>query len=244
MALIHSSLPIVSDSLVLYFDAANTKSYPGSGTTWTDISGGHSATITGPSHQSVFNGGFEYDGTSSNDRITFPNTALPNGLGAAFSIEVWHYLDNSTAPNSTWTYGSLFTNGGGSGDWSSGAGNNNGLIIGFDRIVRRNGSGSEINTAYSSVPSVKTWHQYVFTLDSGTGNMYVDKSNVLSNDTNFRSNYTQVTGDSGIGISDIYGGNYRGEFDGYISIVRIYSKVLSTAEMEQNYDAHKRRYGL
>ena len=66
----------------------------------------------------------------------------------------------------------------------------------------------------------------------------------MSNDTNFRSNYTQVTGDSGIGISDIYGGNYRGEFDGYISIVRIYSKVLSTAEMEQNYDAHKRRYGL
>ena len=38
MALAHSPR-IVTDGLVLYLDAANTKSYSGSGTTWTDISG-------------------------------------------------------------------------------------------------------------------------------------------------------------------------------------------------------------
>jgi hypothetical protein len=48
----------------------------------------------------------------------------------------------------------------------------------------------------------------------------------------------------GIGLADIYSGVWRGEMNGYISIVRIYNKVLSTAEIEQNFDAHKGRYGL
>ena len=46
MGLAHSP-SIVTDGLVLCVDAANTKSYPGSGTTWTDISGkGHNGTLT------------------------------------------------------------------------------------------------------------------------------------------------------------------------------------------------------
>ena len=83
-----------------------------------------------------------------------------------------------------------------------------------------------------------------FTLDSGTGNVYVDKVNVMSNNTDFRSNYGQVTGTTGIGIADGPDGGYRGEMKGYIPIVRIYDKVLSTAEIEENFDAFKGRYGL
>ena len=44
----HGGPDIVEDNLVLCLDAANTKSYPGSGTTWTDISGkSHNGTVNG-----------------------------------------------------------------------------------------------------------------------------------------------------------------------------------------------------
>ena len=192
----------------------------------------------------------KYGGEDSVHKIMIPNTAQPNGLGTNFTIEIWNYWDNDTAPTDVWS-GALFTNGGYKEGWHTGGGGNsgnNGLVIGFRHIVRRNGSGSEVNTAYSPAPSVKTWHQTVFTLNSGTGNVNVDTVNVMSNNTDFRSNYGQVTGVTGIGLADYYNtGNWqttthRGEFDGYIPIVRIYDKVLSMAEIEQNYNALKGRY--
>ncbi len=37
---------VVSDGLVSCWDAANKRSYPGTGTTWTDVVGGNNATLT------------------------------------------------------------------------------------------------------------------------------------------------------------------------------------------------------
>tara|TARA_B100001989_G_scaffold225975_1_gene181324 strand:+ start:2271 stop:2888 length:618 start_codon:yes stop_codon:yes gene_type:complete len=73
MALAHSPR-IVRDGLVLYFDAANTKSYPGSGTTWYDLSGNerHGTLINEPTFQSHNLGCFQFDGT--NDRVSFDST--------------------------------------------------------------------------------------------------------------------------------------------------------------------------
>ena len=231
---------IVTAGLLLYFDAANYKSYTG-GATWNDIVGKHVATMhDGVDHQSIYQGVMNYDGTD--DRITLPNTVLPNGLGTFFTIEIWNYWNTGSAPTAVWS-GSLFTYGGGAGEWID-AGNNNGLIFGYNWITRRNPSGTQINTAYSPAPAVQTWHQTVLTVNNGTGNVYVDKNNVMSDSTAFQSDYEQSNGTMGIGLADIYSGTYRGEMNGYISIVRIYNKVLSTAEIEQNYDAHKGRYGL
>ena len=69
MALNHSP-SIVTNGLVLCLDAANTKSYPGSGTTWTDISGnGTSGTLTnGPVFNSANLGYFVFDGNLCNNR--------------------------------------------------------------------------------------------------------------------------------------------------------------------------------
>ena len=56
MALRHSP-KIVTDGLVLALDAANTRSYPGSGSTWFDLSGNnHNATLNSVTHSTV-NGG-------------------------------------------------------------------------------------------------------------------------------------------------------------------------------------------
>ena len=57
---------IVRDNLTLYVDAANTKSYSGSGTTWTDISSkNHDGTLTnGPTFSSDNLGYLLFDGTN------------------------------------------------------------------------------------------------------------------------------------------------------------------------------------
>ena len=51
----YSGPEISNDGLVLCLDAANFKSYPGTGTTWTDLSGlGNNGTLTnGPTYSSV-----------------------------------------------------------------------------------------------------------------------------------------------------------------------------------------------
>ncbi|MEC7128475.1 MAG: LamG domain-containing protein, partial [Bacteroidota bacterium] len=62
MGLFHSPR-IVTDGLVMALDAANAKSYPGSGTTWNDISGnGNNATLNSVTHKSDNGGVFETAG--------------------------------------------------------------------------------------------------------------------------------------------------------------------------------------
>ena len=81
---------IVRDGLAFYLDAANTKSYPGSGTTWTDISGkGNDGTLTnGPTFNSDNLGSIRFDG--SNDFVSIPNVTLSKNC----SILLW-FKDNN-----------------------------------------------------------------------------------------------------------------------------------------------------
>ena len=79
---------IVTDGLVLCLDAANTKSYPGSGTTWTDISGkGYDGTLTnGPTFSSDNLGCIVFDG--SNDRVDGVHNSELN-LTQDLTVECW-----------------------------------------------------------------------------------------------------------------------------------------------------------
>lgn len=87
MALNHSP-KIVTNGLVLYLDAANQKSYPGSGTTWTDLSGnGNTGTLTnGPTFSANNNGGIVFDG--ANDYVSISNSSSLNITGRNITIEV------------------------------------------------------------------------------------------------------------------------------------------------------------
>ena len=81
---------IVSDGLVLCLDAANTKSYTGSGTTWTDISGeGYDATLTnGPTFNSDYGGNIVFDGNTNGEEITGVHNSELN-LRNDLTVECW-----------------------------------------------------------------------------------------------------------------------------------------------------------
>ena len=113
----HGGPNIVTDNLVLYLDAANTKSYSGNGT-WNDISGkGHTATINGATYNSDKGGCFIFDGINDYGQISDSSDFL-FGTGS-FTEEAWHKRDGSSvwqAPiarrvESSW--GGLWINGSG-----------------------------------------------------------------------------------------------------------------------------------
>ena len=236
MGLAHSP-QIVTDNLVFCLDAANTKSYPGSGTTWTDLkNGGYNATITGPSWSNTNSGVFTYDGTD--DRATFDKSTFT--LGSNFTIEIWYRFTSSE--DSVFANGGLFTQGA-NGDWNNSVGSNKGLILGANDIVYHTSS-TQVWNSYSNVPSQNNWHQFVFTLDSGTGKVLIDgASSEIYSATNFQSTYSNANGLYGIGLADKYS-SYRGEFIGDISIFRVYNATLTSSEIAQNFNALRGRYGI
>jgi hypothetical protein len=86
---VNYSPKIITDGLVLYLDAANTRSYPGSGTVWSDLSrGGNNGTLrNGPTFNSGNGGSIVFDGV--NDYASFPNnTNLDN---QKITMENWVY---------------------------------------------------------------------------------------------------------------------------------------------------------
>lgn len=80
--------PIVTDGLVLCLDAANPKSYPGSGTAWMDLSGnGNNGTLTnGPTYNSGNKGSIVFDGVNDYVRTNYQLQQLTFNQ---FSVSSW-----------------------------------------------------------------------------------------------------------------------------------------------------------
>ena len=80
---------IITQGLVLALDAADRNSYPGSGTTWTDLSGnGNTGTLTnGPTYNSANGGSIVFDG--SNDYVNFSYNSSLNIGGLNITLSSW-----------------------------------------------------------------------------------------------------------------------------------------------------------
>ena len=232
MALIHSSLPIVSDNLVLYLDAANPKSYSGSGaTTWTDMSGsGNTTTLSGATYNSDNSGNILFDG--SNDYATFnPESDIAFGTGT-FAVEIWanfvgegafYFIDtrNSSQTSSRWA---LYVNSSEKLEWYTGS--------------------TSYFTSDGSMPTWSTgnngWNHIVFSREGTGSNQFKAYIN-----GEYKSAATDTTDYTNSSTEASIGRRYSGvEFlDGKISVLKIYKgKALSAAEVLQNYNALKKRY--
>jgi hypothetical protein len=89
---------IITDGLVVYLDAGNTTSYPGSGTTWTDLSGaGNNGTlVNSPVFNSANGGSIEFN--KINDYATIAHATSLN-LSSALTISAWFFSGTITTPN-------------------------------------------------------------------------------------------------------------------------------------------------
>jgi len=228
---------IVTNGLVLHLDAGNAASYPGSGTTWTDLSGNaYNGTLTnGPTFDT---NSIVLDG--SNDYIEFGDV-LDIGTNS-FTIITWLYitghnfytlLNKSIAATANYRYGTFI------------GGDNNQKLQGF--IV---GDSGGIDVYGSTNVPTNTWFMasFVFNRQSNLKIYYNINEETLSGSStlsqwdglNFQSNnptrFGAYTASDNVGTLLHYNGK--------IGAAYFYNKALSTLEIEQNFNALKDRYGL
>ncbi len=217
MALAHSPR-IVRDGLALYLDAANTKSYPGSGTTWTDISGkNHAGTLTnGPTFSSDNGGSIVFDG--SNDYVN----ATPITKPASCTFSCWAKSTNVSTRM-------LFNAGG------NGAGPD---LFFHSGIISWN-TWDANNNPFGNVPSSATdgkYHNYVVVNDSSSNTKLYYDTELLGTAT-----YKSAAG----GTSMYIGGTTNTyQWSGSISSFMIYDKLLTESEIKQNYNSYKGRFNI
>jgi len=213
MALAHSPR-IVTDGLVLCLDAGNTKSYPGSGTTWTDLSGnGNTGTLLNGVIFSNSNGGlFDFDGV--NDSISIP-IDLRNTTYTIMGIGRW----TGTGPNQR----VISSN---SGNWLMG------WWGGFTNTYYAEGwvstSGNGIDT---------NWICY-----AATGDQPADSWQLYRNGVSIVGpNAGGSNGPNGIRIGSWASTEFSACQVAYVSA---YNRVLTASEIQQNFNALRGRFGI
>jgi hypothetical protein len=229
---------IVMNGLVLALDAGNPKSYPGSGTTWTDLSGINNASLNGATYSSFGGGSIEFDGT--NDYVDLGGkTYIGSGeieTGEAngnYTLEAWINVRTSqgTTTDADSIVGSTSTYGVGMQVGSSGS------------SPRINYGARGTSNFYSSTFSYNTWTHVGLSRIGGTSvrtylNGQFDISNVA---TNLEVAAGQTYGGMQIGNSS---SRVNGYYDGYISIVRIYKIGLTDEQVQKNFNATRSRFGI
>lgn len=211
--------PIVTTGLVLHYDAGNSSSYPGSGTTVTSLSGGGSGTLTnGPTFTSAgLASYFTLDG--SNDYIALPVI----DTNANFSLEFWALQVNEAAGST------LFSGSGGSGYLQLRM-SSAGMSLVKSYTAELGGFGATSGTTYNTI------NQLVLTRSGTTYSAYTNGS--FRNTLTISQTYT--TSGQAIGINT----SVSEPFNGRIYMFRYYNTVLSAADVTTNFNARRNRYGL
>lgn len=235
---------IVTDGLVLYLDAANTKSYPGSGTTWFDLSGNnnHFTLYNGPTHA---NNVITLDGT--NDYISSINNL---NLSNTNAVTVLLYIKATTYGTSVKLLYELSTNFNSRTDSFVAAFSDNSVGQDYQVLAALKG-----NVNYNIVSYNKTmlndlqWHHHSIIHDTtqtitevlmyGNGQPGPIVQNPV---TGYSANNTNNFGNQPFYIGSRAGTAYFAPMS--IGSVQIYNRALSLTEIQQNYNSTKTRFGI
>jgi hypothetical protein len=223
-------IPIVTAGLISQYDAAILTSYPGTGSTWYDISG-NSNTATSqnsPVFLTSFGGCFQMNGTNQRFSMTTQSLATAttqqiwykwNGVNQFISLSgigvegvngYYMYMNNGVVNSST-------------------AGNKIGLVV----------SGFSLNVLPNSVSLSSTnWTNIAVTRSIVTG-LFVLYINGVFVTSSVNSATIPVTP-----VNFILGTNFDAFAAGLLSVALYYNRDLSANEILQNYNAQKTRYGL
>ena len=239
---------IVTTDLTLNLDVGNASSYPGSGTTWTDLSGnginGTLVNFSGSFYDSANGGSLLFDG--NNDYVVASCSQLQSGNNP-LSIECWfRWAGNGVnTANLFFCYGE-----------DAIGGNKLPLtaLTATNKLEFQFGSSTGVVNSSTTIQT-NTWYQFICTYDVSSTKMYVNGS--LENTTSYSSANIGLTGTNGqtVGIGCLFsnfgtvgageGATRRyGTYNGNISVIRFYKKALSASECTQNFNAIRSRYGL
>jgi hypothetical protein len=219
---------IVTNGLVLSLDAANPKSYVSGSTTWNDISrGGNNGTlINGPTFNSGNYGSIVFDGTNDYGRVI--NIGLTGNISISFTF--WDkVLTNPSADGGMIIYGTQ------------------GTVLQVAGIYYRNSDNYVRFTAWGStgvdyatgfLKDFNIWHHWSLVYNGSTVLVYRDGV-PDPNGTQPRSlNFTT-------GVFEFGGAtNNNSYLNQNISNTQLYNRALSAAEVLQNFNSTRSRFGI
>jgi len=224
---------IITNGLVLALDGANRKSNPGSGTTWTDLSGNgkDGSLANGASFQTTNGGSVAFDGV--NDRVT---------LYASNQL-----IGNQYATLEAWIKSS--DDGTGSGATANFLGTRVGQNMSINRYSTTNTAvfltdftSGNLNAPIGSINVFdQNWHHIVGVNNFGICSLYVDGTLEGTDSTKSGQNIDLNAEVMAIGNDT---NNTSRTFYGEVAIARIYNRALTQPEVLQNYNTLKSRFGL
>ena len=263
MGLSHSPR-IVTDGLVFCVDAANKRSYPGAGTTWTDLTANRNNAILVNMGSLNFRndgvGSLIFDGINEYMYITKLNygTSSDNGTISELTVLCWIKTSYSNGINTAdggydsanWSFldfdrsevFNLFVEGGGQLKFSGRSANNGGFSTYYDL-----GAG----THSSRLVNDGNWHQVGVTFSVAAQKIRFFIDGVMIRSVSANGNMTAlgsglrrygIIGD-GSEAGTVNGTRNNVYYQGQIGSILMYdSKSLTSAQMKQNYLATKGRF--
>ena len=212
---------IVTRGLSIHFDASAKDSYPETGTSWYDLVKSSTGTLTnGPTYSSSNGGSILFDGT--NDRVS--TGLFPTGVR---SYMIWIKYNSATG---TGGYQLTGTQQGDAYTYTGRQDNGNPYTYG--------GSGGNGGATTGYTLNTATWYYQGFTL-AANGDLAIYLNGSLIETKTGNGLGSTPTSEFSIGCINTY------HFvNGNIAVVHLYDRVLSTAEVLQNYNAQKSRFGL
>lgn len=243
MAIVYNT-GIVRSGLVLHLDAANVKSYPGSGTVWKDLSGGgkNGSLVNGPAYDAGNKGAFIMDGTNDYVSVTNGNYLNTNEC----TISCWMYFDNITTTFTGYPFlhKNQYNSTGISANIGTGGSVNNRLCSLRFSTTGNAAAASNLVPSLESLP-FNSWHQICLKiyLDSGDTkiSLYIN-GNIQATSTGVSGNLVPnsiplIIGAPGPGQGSAY-------MKGKLSNYKIYNRSLTDQELVQNFNSLRGRYGI
>ncbi len=243
---------IVTDGLVLYLDAGNQLSYPGSGTTWTDLSRSQTngTLVNGPTFNTGSLGSIVFDGVD--DYVTMGNVlnSVFAGTNNKFTLTSWVYRNSDSTQGIVMSKLYTVLN-----ERQFALAYRNGIFdVAFYGAPDANSWIRLIGTASTFTP--QKWYQVSCTYDGSINtNDGLDRVKIYVNGISqtVQLNFTQGTLDNtllsstsqlaiGAGVSST--GASQLLLDGRVAQSQVYNRILSAQEVLQNYNATKTRFGL
>jgi hypothetical protein len=221
---------IITSGLVMHLDAGNSSSYPGTGTTWNDISGnGNNLTATNsPTWNS--SGWFATGATGYFERAT--GIAMPQG-NDSYTLQAWVRL-------SSWTATGGIVAIGGSGATNQSNALRTGVNVGGGGVGRFShywwANDLEADNNNASL-ALNTWFMITANFDGTTRRIFANTTQVASDTPGNGHNVTssRINVASGVVLESLQGD---------IAIARIYNRALSASEVLQNFNTNRGRFGL
>jgi hypothetical protein len=216
----------VTNGLVLYLDAGNLDSYPGTGTTWYTLAGSNNGTLNNGVGFNQTNGGvLIFDGVD--DYATSGNFFTYQ----AFTIDLWIKPASSQT-----TYADIIDNNH-RGDQNWVCQQNISNLNQYSFVVF--GSAGQVSETGNFTLTSNTWVNLTFTYDGDKVRGY-NNGTLFATGASLGTTINYVSQTFNIGRWDNGGRNWNGQY----SVVQSYNRVLSSTEITQNYNFFKGRFGL